>query len=192
MFERYLKIPKIPKKNNFTLIRMVCCFVVIYEHSIYLSGIDFLILNIREFAVKVFFILSGFWVTISLLRSESIKEYAVKRCKKILPPYWTVVIVGALLLCAFTTLSAKEYFTDAGFWKYLFANIFSLNFLHPSLPGVFEGLPLNGAVNGALWTIKIELAFYVCLPFVMWLLNMLSKNARGGVRFMMPIIFFSL
>lgn len=173
-------LPKIPQKNSFHFLRLACCLIVIYEHSVGLSGSNMPNLRLASTAVASFFIFSGFWVTLSLLRSESIKEYAFKRCKKILPPYWTVVIADALLLCAFSTLSAKDYFTDAGFLKYLVANILSLNFLHPSLPGVFEGLPLNGAVNGALWTIKIELAFYVCLPFVMWLLNMLSKNARGG------------
>ena len=145
----------------------------------FLSSFSLPVFEISSICVKVFFILSGFWVTVSLLRSVSIKEYAFKRCKKILPPYWTVVIAEALLLCVFSRFSARNYFTDAGFWKYLVANLSTLNFLHPSLPGLFEGLPLNGAVNGALWTIKIELAFYVCLPFVLWLLNN-CKNVRGG------------
>ena len=178
MFEGYFKIPEIPKNNNFTLIRMICCLIVIYEHSIVLSDVDFPILNIRGFAVFVFFILSGFWVTISLLRSVSIKEYASKRCKKILPPYFIVVLFAAIGLFAVSTLSLKEYFTDSGFLKYLAANLSTLNFLHPSLPGVFEGLPLGGAVNGALWTIKVELAFYVCLPIFLLFLNKYHERTK--------------
>lgn len=175
-----ISVPSVQKENAFHAIRILCCLIVMYEHAVFLSEVKLPVLQLSSIAVKVFFILSGFWVTVSLLRSASIKEYAFKRCKKILPPYWTVVIAEALLLCVFSRLSARNYFTDAGFWKYLAANLSTLNFLHPSLPGLFEGLPLNGAVNGALWTIKIELAFYVCLPPVMWLLNKLSKNARGG------------
>ena len=38
--------------------------------------------------------------------------------------------------------------------------------MHPSLPGCFDGK--FAAVNGALWTIKIEIAFYVVLPILIW------------------------
>lgn len=176
-----LNVVTASKDNSFHFIRLFCCLCIIYEHSMFLSFSSFPVLEISSICVKVFFILSGFWVTISLLRSDSVKEYAVKRIKKILPPYFTVVIGFAILLCMFSTLSPKEYFSNAGFWKYLAANLTTLNFLHTSLPGVFEGLPLNGAVNGALWTIKVEIAFYVFLPFLMFLITKCKyKYTRGG------------
>ena len=180
MFEN-IKVPTVPKDNAFHFIRLVCCLIVVYEHAVGLSAASISTLCLAQTAVSVFFILSGFWVTISLLRSESVKEYAVKRIKKILPPYFTVVIGFAILLCMFSTLSPKEYFSNAGFWKYLAANLTTLNFLHTSLPGVFEGLPLNGAVNGALWTIKVEIAFYVFLPILMLVITKCKyKYTRGG------------
>ena len=180
MFEN-IKVPTVPKDNAFHFIRLVCCFIVIYEHSVGLSASSIPTPRLASTAVAVFFILSGFWVTLSILRSESVKEYAVKRIKKILPPYFTVVIGFAILLCVFSTLSPKEYFSNAGFWKYLAANLTTLNFLHTSLPGLFEGLPLNGAVNGALWTIKVEIAFYVVLPFLLCLINKCKyKYTWGG------------
>jgi len=166
----------ISKNNSFHFIRLLCCLIVIYEHSVGLSESSYFNLQLASTAVATFFILSGFWVTISLFRSESVKEYAVKRIKKIIPPYFTVVIAFAILLCAFSTLSRKDYFSNAGFWKYLVANLTTLNFLHTSLPGVFEGLPLNGAVNGALWTIKVEIAFYIVLPFILLMIDKFAKN----------------
>ena len=189
MFNSVFSPPLIPHKNNFTLIRMLCCLIVIYEHYVFLSGSNSLLLNLRSSAVAVFFILSGFWVTISLLRSESIKEYAVKRIKKILPLYFTVVIVFSLLLCGVSSLSPKEYFSNVRFWKYLVANLTTLNFLHTSLPGVFEGLPLNGAVNGALWTIKVEIAFYVVLPVI---LHIIDKSAKKNSKLMVLIVIYLL
>lgn len=168
--------PNVSKQNSFHFIRLVCCLIVIYEHSVGLSGGGYLNLQLASTAVATFFILSGFWVAISLLHSESIKEYTIKRIKKIFPPYITVVIVFAVLLCAFSTLSPAAYFSNAGFWKYLVANLTTLNFLHTSLPGVFEELPLNGAVNGALWTIKIEIAFYIFLPIFLYLIDKLEKK----------------
>lgn len=176
--------PNVSKQNSFHFIRLVCCLIVIYEHSVGLSGGGYLNLQLASTAVATFFILSGFWVAISLLHSESIKEYTIKRIKKIFPPYITVVIVFALLLSVFSTLSPKDYFLNAGFWKYLLANLSTLNFLQTSLPGVFEGLPLKGAVNGALWTIKVELAFYLVLPILMLVINKCKyKYTRwGGTR----------
>ena len=118
-------------------------------------------------------------MTISLLHSTSLKEYAVKRINKIFPSYFIVVIFFAIFLCTFGILPPNEYFSNVEFWKYLAANLTTLNFLHTSLPGVFEGLPLNGAVNDALWTIKIEIAFYIFLPFFLYLINkLINKNTR--------------
>lgn len=164
-------IPNVSKQNCFHAIRLLCCLIVIYEHSVGLSASSLPTLRLASIAVAVFFMLSGYWVTISLLRSESIKEYAIKRCKKILPPYFIVVIFSAIVLCIFSNISVKEYFINSGFWKYLVANLSTLNFLYPTLPGVFNGLPWNGAVNGALWTIKIEVAFYIFLPVFISFIN---------------------
>ena len=74
---------------------------------------------------------------------------------------------GGLVAFSFAgELSIKEFFTNAETWKYLFWNCIFLNFMHPSLPGCFDGK--FAAVNGALWTIKIEIAFYVVLPILIW------------------------
>ncbi len=168
------------KDNSFNFLRLVCCLIVIYEHCVVLSGVNLPCFDLRGIAVNVFFILSGFWVTISLFKSDSIKEYAVKRCKKILPQYWLVVLLCAVALSAFSVLPLRQYFCSTGFYKYLAANFLTLNFIQPALPGVFEGLALNGSVNGSLWTIKVELGFYVLLPFVVWAVKKLREKFNGG------------
>lgn len=170
----------VSKSNAFNFLRLVCCLIVIYEHCAVLSGTDFPCYDLRGIAVNVFFILSGFWVTQSFLKSDSIKSYAIKRCKKILPQYWLVVLVCALGLSAFSVLPLREYFCDGSFYKYLAANILALNFIQPNLPGVFEGLALNGSVNGSLWTIKIEVGFYILLPFIVFAVKSLRKKFNGG------------
>lgn len=176
-------LPQVPKDNAFNFLRLLCCLVVIYEHSVILSGISLPCLNLRESAVNVFFILSGFWVTLSYIKSSSVKEYALKRCRKIFPQYWTVVVLSAVLLSSFSVLGVKEYFSNSGLYKYLIANILTLNFVHPSLPGVFEGMTLGGSVNGSLWTIKVELGFYIVLPVLIWILSKIShRNFAGGAN----------
>lgn len=168
--------PIIPKDNNFTLLRLLCCFIVIYEHAIILTSSTWIMLNLRETAVNIFFIISGFWVTSSYLSSPNIKTYILKRLKKIFPLYLTVVIGFAIFLVFVSTLNIKEYFINRDFLKYIIANICTLNFIHPSLPGVFNGAP----VNGSLWTIKIELGFYIILPLIIYLC--LSNNNETGSK----------
>lgn len=174
---------KVPEENSFNFLRLVCCLIVIYEHCVVLSGVNFPCYDLRGIAVKVFFILSGFWITQSFLKSDSIKNYAIKRCKKILPQYWLVVLICAVGLSAFSVLSLREYFCNGSFYKYLAANILTLNFIQPNLPGVFEDLALNGSVNGSLWTIKIEIGFYILLPFIVFAVKSLREKFNvGGVR----------
>ena len=172
---------KLPKKNAFNFLRLICCLVVIYEHVVVLSEAEFPAL-FRGVAVNIFFILSGFWVTQSYLRSSSVKEYFLKRCKKILPQYLLVVIASAMLLSSFSVYSSSQYFFSKDFLKYLVANISTLNFIHPKLPGVFAGIG-DSAVNGSLWTIKVEIGFYIILPLIM-LLSKKQENANtgGGVQ----------
>lgn len=68
----------VPKENAFNFLRLICALIVIYEHSVLLSGSKILpCMGLREIAVNVFFILSGFWVTQSYLRSSSVKEYVI-------------------------------------------------------------------------------------------------------------------
>ena len=178
------KLPQISKENGFHFIRLACCMIVIYEHAVVLSGADIPCLNLRGMAVDVFFILSGFWVTLSYLKSVSVKEYAIRRIRRIFPQYAMVVVLGAVLLASFSSLELRAYFSSSEFWKYLAANLCTLNFLHPSLPSVFGDM----AVNGSLWTIKIELAFYVLLPAVIFLAHAVERKFDmemwGGVLYL--------
>ncbi len=82
---------------------------------------------------------------------------------------------GVLVFSFASTLSFVEFFTNSETYKSIFWNCVFLNFMHSTLPGCFgENL---AAVNGTLWTIKIELTFYVLLPALIWLLKKL-KNFR--------------
>lgn len=116
---------------------------------------------------------SGFLIFMSYERSSSLVSYANKRIRRIYPAYFTVVLLCALSLVFVSTKSLMEYFSIA--WlKYLFFNLVFLNFLQPGLPGVFESNHLS-AVNGALWTLKIEVMFYISVPVLVYLFRKVSR-----------------
>jgi len=153
-------------KNNFDLLRLLLAGTVLLAHSYELSGFKQLsvfhhILS-SAVAVKAFFVVSGFLIFMSYERSESIISYTKKRIRRIYPAYFTVVLLCAIGLAAVSSKSIGDYFSFS--WlKYVFTNLAFLNFLQPTLPGVFDSNKL-GAVNGALWTLKIEVMFYLTVP----------------------------
>ncbi|MBP5465671.1 MAG: acyltransferase [Treponema sp.] len=170
----------IPRKNNFTLIRCIRAAVVLVRHCMD-SSVQACFVPVKTFfesqdAVCLFFLISGLLVTASCERSPSYRVYAGKRLRRIFPLYLTAVVGAALILCLASSLPAARYFTDSRFWKYLFWNSLTLNFMQRTLPGVFEGNPYNASVNDALWTVKIELFFYVCLPLLCHILHRLKSR----------------
>ena len=160
-------------RNNFDFIRFALAFIVMIAHmAVLVPGEIFSDIKPyfkSDIAIRAFFIISGFLVSKSLANTSSLKRYFVKRIRRIVPAYTFVVIFFAILLVFVSTLSGVEYFSSLQFWKYLGVNLLYQNYLEPCLPGVFDATNTMCAVNGALWTIKIEEAFYLLLPFLAYL-----------------------
>ncbi|WP_420587419.1 acyltransferase family protein [Ruegeria sp.] len=117
--------------------------------------------------LPMFFALSGFLVTASLYRSDSLKVYLIFRGLRLFPALTVEVALAAVILGPIvTSLTLGEYFTAGGFYSY-FLNILGL--VHYELPGVFHGIPYPRVVNGSLWTVPYELEcyFYLALFFVL-------------------------
>ena len=179
--------PSIQNENAFNAIRFYLCMTVVTFHSLTNISIG----NNNPFldghlAVSGFFIISGFWITKSFLSSKDLKDFFSKRLKKILPMYYIAVIGFSILCLKYSTLSPKEYF-GIEYWKYLFWNCIFLNFMHPSLPGCFDG----AAVNGSLWTIKIEVGFYIILPLLMHIMKKLKTTMKKNI-FLISIYILSV
>ena len=169
---------QISKKNNFDLIRLLAALVVVTGHVAGVSkyaAFEFISAPFSsEVAVDVFFIISGFLIYRSFENSDSVTSYFQKRARRILPAYVTVIMVSAVGLSLVSSLSFAEYFTNREFFKYIFFNLITLNFLQPTLPGVFTNLEFQ-SVNMSLWTIKIEVMFYLVVPLIAYLLNKTNK-----------------
>lgn len=154
------------RRNNFDLLRFLLAFTVFLYHAYVLS--DAAALSIfdkilsADIAVKAFFVVSGFLIFMSYENSGDIRSYLVKRAKRIYPAYFFIILAGASLGLIFTSHARDMLFFEQ-LLKYVASNLVFLNVIQPGLPGLFEGNHLQ-AVNGALWTLKIEVMFYLSVP----------------------------
>jgi peptidoglycan/LPS O-acetylase OafA/YrhL len=156
------------KTNNFDLLRFLFAGTVVLVHAHVLSGhADLQILSAllsSEVAVRGFFVVSGILVFMSFENSRSLRSYTEKRIRRIYPAYFVAVMLGALSLVTLSTVAPADYFSLE--WvKYVLANLVFLNFIQGTLPGVFPD-NIFREVNGALWTLKIEVMFYAVIPVI--------------------------
>lgn len=183
----------IRENNNFDLLRLLMASAVFFVHVETLTGIEnfdfFLIFFNSSIAVYCFFIISGFLIFMSYEKSSTLKSYTEKRIRRIVPAYVMVVLVCAFGGAFLTTLSSGDYFSSPSWFKYLFANLLTLNFLEPSLPGVFSSNGIS-AVNGALWTIKIEVMFYFSVPILVYLFNRFNRLAVIAVIYLLSVAYY--
>jgi len=159
-------------ENNFDIARLCLASFVFLGHYSWIfpdgplpSGlIRFLIGDDSNRCVEAFFVISGFLMFQSFDRSDNVMSYSEKRIRRIVPAYVTVILLSALFGFWLSNLDLRQYLS-LDLAKYVFWNLLFLNFMHPTLPGVFDNLPIH-QVNGPLWTLKIEVTFYILLPFL--------------------------
>jgi len=180
------------KTNNFDLIRLLLAVTVAFIHLSFLSEIKSLsfITDIfsPEVAVDCFFVISGFLIFMSYDSSKSLSKYTSKRLRRIFPGYITVVLFFSFALYFLSTKSGFFDYFNFDFIKYLFSNLLTLNFLQPTLPGVFETHPIQ-SVNGALWTIKIELMFYMSVPLIAYIFSKTDRTYTLITIYVASVIF---
>lgn len=114
--------------------------------------------------LALFFALSGFLVTASLLRCKSLISFLGLRVLRIVPALAVETTLSAIIIGPiFTALPLAQYFADPKFYAY-FHNI--IGDIHYELPGVFLHNPVPLAVNAQLWTVPYELWCYVILALL--------------------------
>lgn len=97
-------------------------------------------------------------------KSLNLKEYAMKRIKRIYPAYFFVI-----MFCAFVSVFLMKKLNSKfllGLIKYIYYNLIFLKFIQPTLSGVFVSNLGMSEINGALWTLKVEVGFYILVPIL--------------------------
>jgi peptidoglycan/LPS O-acetylase OafA/YrhL len=180
------------KVNNFDLIRLIAALQVVFFHSLVHLHIDKKWWYITEFTdlfpgVPIFFFVSGFLISKSYENNSIIREYAQNRILRIYP---------GLFVCTFLALlsvSLTGYFANlsVGTFHYLVWIVGQITFVQFYNPDFMRGYG-TGVLNGSLWTIAVELQFYMLVPLLYWMLGKINKNRENMIIAFMIVLFMGV
>lgn len=160
------------KRNNFDLIRLIAASQVMVFHGITHLDLPYSSVKmiINHFpGVPVFFFISGFLISASWERNSDLKTYAVNRFLRLYPAFVGVVLFSLIsLFIFFEPATDRNNLLQLSFW--LLTQLMIL----PWTPEFLEGYG-TGSINGSLWTIPVEVTFYVLIPFIYMLIRKMNK-----------------
>ena len=179
------------RSNNFDLLRILLALLVVRCHGA-LVGWEWPWTSDRYFlggrsAVECFFVISGYLIFRSWEAKPNLTNYVEKRARRILPAYVFVVMACALGLCALSSLPWREYFRSPELYAYVGSHLVFLGFLQNTLPGVFSD-HVQDFVNGPLWTNKIEVMFYACVPVIALLAKRFNRPLFVAAIYVLAIL----
>jgi peptidoglycan/LPS O-acetylase OafA/YrhL len=115
-------------------------------------------------SVDCFFVVSGYLISSSFDRDPNLMRFYIRRIFRIYPLYVVVVAAQAAILLVLTPPGTSV--AGVMVLRYIIANATFANFLQPDLGNdVLSSLPV-GTLNPSMWTLKIELGFYLIMPFI--------------------------
>lgn len=155
----------LPARNrNLDLIRLMAAILVLFSHCYPLAGraIEEPFLwtfghTGGDIALCTFFVISGYLIAASYIRSQGALDYAWKRCIRIFPALFFSILFSILLGAFLTPLDLRDYLTHGQTIAYLRNIALDIQY---NLPLVFAENLFPHAVNGSLWTLPIEVFMY--------------------------------
>lgn len=158
--------------NNFDFVRFVASSLVLFSHSFALVKQDIIeplfvltggLVSFGRVAVIVFFIISGFLVSASWDNRRLFWSFISARIFRIFPGLAVMLGLTVMFGLILSPETNSIYLHSAAL--YFFKNI-TLYKGEDLLVGVFDGNPYGAAVNGSLWTLRLEFSCYLILAFL--------------------------
>jgi peptidoglycan/LPS O-acetylase OafA/YrhL len=130
--------------------------------------------------VPIFFVTSGYLVSASLYRSDSLLNYLKNRALRIYPGLWACLLITILAIA----ILGKENFFNLETLKWLPSQMIGVIYT-PSFLRDFG----FGSYNASLWTITVELQFYILLPlFLIFLRGSFRKTPFLVALFLISLL----
>lgn len=160
---------KASRRNSYNFLRLLGAILVIFSHSFALTGhvephFGDSTVSLGKLGVWIFFIISGYLISISWEQYPRFNVFMAKRALRIFPALIVVVLLTIIGGAILSELPIKQYILSQGTWDYL-NNIFLFNTIY-ALPGVFVHNVHSGLVNGSLWTLAYEFSMYIAIAFI--------------------------
>ena len=178
----------LPSFPGFDAIRLFAAWAVVYSHSYPIaSGIDAAdplvsVLGGRQelgdYAVQVFFMLSGFLLSGSLDANADPLRYLTNRLARIVPGFGFAIVVSVLLIAPLRSGLGWTLLTSKAGWTSIYWSIGCLADRTGFTLSQVRFPELAGFLNGSLWSIPYELVYYLVL---LGLYLLLRKDSRVAV-----------
>ena len=170
MLITYHQHQTITKYNNFDLIRLFAASQVMLSHVASHLNIDLPYLRFISYfpGVPIFFFISGYLIFESYARLDGIKDkykiFFINRILRIYPALYLCFFITVLLIyLSGYFVSQAVSFSEFVIW--LGAQLTFFQFFNPEFLRHYG----VGVVNGSLWTIAVEVQFYLLTPFIYYL-----------------------
>lgn len=164
------------KENNFDAIRLIAALQVASTHLANYLGIESQWIRILEYfpGVPIFFFISGFLIFQSYASTRGAQRhyFFMNRALRLFP---------GLAICTVLTLMSIELSGYHVFQEKYIKQLLLLVTAHSSIfqfynPEFLRGYG-SGAINGSLWTIGVEIQFYILTPILFFFLTKHRKIA---------------
>jgi peptidoglycan/LPS O-acetylase OafA/YrhL len=161
------------RQNNFDLLRLAAAIQVLLIHGVEHLGLKLDALH-RIFSifpgVPIFFVISGFLISASYERNNDLAHYAQNRLLRIVPGLWVCLAISIVL----ATVIGGVIFPPGRAIIWIAAQASIAQFYNPEFLRGFG----TGVLNGSLWTISLELQFYIAVPFIYWVIRGSHKDRK--------------
>lgn len=174
------------KENSLDLIRLFAAAQVCVLHTFEFMFSDktgslfFQFLRLFP-GVPIFFFLSGFLISKSYESSPGISKYTRNRVLRIFPALVVVVLVNIVLVLSTGYLKT----TNASIFDVVLLFLAKSTFVQFYNPPFMRGFG-DGVLNGSLWTICVELQFYIITPILYMIV--LAKNVKNNNLILLLLI----
>ena len=173
----------IPEIDGF---RAIAILAVLVNH------IDFKFLKSGYLGVDIFFVISGYVITKSVMNQnfsgffDFIKYFFERRIKRLLPALLFYVIVISIIICLFNPYPNVSIRT--GFFSLLGLSNFYL--FKYSTDYFAQASYLNPFIN--TWSLAVEEQFYLIFPGILYLNGLFNKKRKSNFRLIQTIFILSI
>lgn len=175
--------------KQFESLRGLAAVWVFISHAVLIAELPRSILNNGSWGVDLFVVLSGFVITLLIIkRPEPYGGYLFRRFMRLYPLYLIALALGLATYHLYGPVIGESWFgtpaRDNFFQRgaVIAANLpthlaLHLTMLHGAVPDAL--VPLAAlAISGPLWSISLEWQFYLIAPLLIWALDVRQPNRR--------------